>query len=180
MASSDHFEPLNFGFTFLQLTPDEEIAPTCIEEQEYKTDDGTADLAILSVLAPEFTNCSSNGQGQCLESEISMFCPELGVFTEEPEDIDPDFDYEADAVARGVFKKERKLHIDLDDDAVPELVKESESAVSSGCFVDTPYASRIDALCMYDRVDGTACCQHNKVDPSAYAQQPFTFQPLIV
>lgn len=178
MSDSSSFEPLNFGFTFLQLTPEEEFVPACDADQIVQIDDGTADLAVLSVLAPEFTCCSSNGQEQTLDTEINMFCPELGVFTEEPQDIDPDFDYEADAIQRGVYKKERKLHIDLND-SVPDLVgNEAESTVSSGGFIDSAYASRIDAICMSDRVDGMACSQHDKVDLSSYSQSQFAFQPL--
>jgi len=179
MADSSSFEPLNFGFTFLQLTPEDYFVPACDGDQEFAIDDGTADLAVMSMLAPEFTCCTSNGQEQTLEPEINMFCPELGVFTEEPQDIDPGFDYEADAIQRGIYKKERKLHIDLHD-SVPELVGNgSDSAVSSECFVDSAYASRIDALCMSDRVDGRACSQHDKVDPASYSPSPFAFQPLI-
>ncbi|KAJ2960907.1 hypothetical protein NQZ79_g3696 [Umbelopsis isabellina] len=181
MTDYDTFDPRNCGFTFLQLTPQEEFVPACADDhEEYQTDDCTADLAVLSVLAPEVTSCcTSNGQVQTLEPEINLFCPELGVLTEEPEPIDPDFDYEADAIQRGVYKRERKLHIDLEDESVPELVgNEIESAVSSGCFVDSAYASRIDALCMSDRIDGMSYDQ-GKADVPLFNPTPFAFQPLI-
>lgn len=181
MTDCDTFDPRNCGFTFLQLTPQEDFVPACADDHEvYQTDDCTADLAVLSVLAPEVTSCcTSNGQEQTLEPEINLFCPELGVLTEEPEPIDPDFDYEADAIQRGVYKRERKLHIELEDDSVPELVgNEIESAVSSGCFVDSAYASRIDALCMSDRIHKMTCDQ-GKADVPIFNSAPFAFQPLI-
>jgi hypothetical protein len=183
MADCDTFDPSSCGFTFLQLTPQEEFVPACLDDHDdYQTDDCTADLAVLSVLAPEVTSCcTSNGQGPTLEPEINLFCPELGVLTEEPEPIDPDFDYEADAIQRGIYKRDRKLHIDLEEDgSVPDLVgNEIESAVSSGCFVDSAYASRIDALCMSDRIDGMTCNQNGKADIPIFTPTPFAFQPLI-
>ncbi|KAG1292117.1 hypothetical protein G6F61_009595 [Rhizopus arrhizus] len=118
---------------FISLTPDEEEYECNIEEEEIHWIDDCEcqeNLATLLPLSPE--ECIIDQENHIQTTDHYLFFEELGCFTEEPEPIDPNRDYEAEAKALlEEREKTRKKHIDLQ---IPSLDQDTQpSGISSTC-----------------------------------------------
>lgn len=128
-------EPDNH-FAILQLTPDEPTEPIWSENQDYYDyDENTPDdLLELLPLTPDITYTTENNQLHC---EPRLFFEELGVLSEEPEQIDPSRDYEKEfevlqnELARQRRSRKRRNAKDASLNSLPSLVNSGVTSAAS-------------------------------------------------
>jgi hypothetical protein len=123
---------------FISLTPEEDEYDynCCDQEETYWIDDCECqeNLATIVPLNPE--ECIVDEENHIQTTDLHVFFEELGYFTEEPEPIDPNRDYDAEAKALLEERdKTRKKHVDL---SMPSLVDDyahnnTPSGISSTC-----------------------------------------------
>lgn len=117
------------GLQLMCLTADEDDYNYQQEEQEpdiYWLDDYECQENLGTILALGTEECviDDDNHIQSLNG-IKLFFEELGVITEEPEPIDPNYDYEEEG---RLFLQERNKHRKFHIDSIPSLLS---SAVSS-------------------------------------------------
>ncbi|KAI8391233.1 uncharacterized protein BYT42DRAFT_556123 [Radiomyces spectabilis] len=143
---------------FLQLTADDN---DYIETNDDWVNDGDCcnwlddsecqeNLTHIWALSPEETIIDA--ENHIHTTEIKMFCEELGVFTEEPEPIDPTRDYEAEAALLIEERnKTRQKHINLSP--TPSLLMSSGLSSTASSFhhfdEDTPLDHGVPYLPAY-------------------------------
>ncbi|KAI9256866.1 hypothetical protein EDC94DRAFT_522969 [Helicostylum pulchrum] len=124
---------------FFSLTPEEDNDSYPQSPQDYEEsatnwiDDSECQENLFHILSltPEETIIDKDNH--CIITSFQIFFEELGYFTEEPEPIDPNRDYEAEAKIllnqRDNKKVVRQKHVDLS--RIPSLEYSSRSGLSS-------------------------------------------------
>lgn len=174
------------GLQLMCLTPDEdEYQYNNEEEEEYNWIDDCEcqeNLPTILLLNPQECCVDQDNHIQDMNG-IQLFFEEIGILYDEPEPIDPNRNYEAEAkILIEERNKTRKQHVDLET-RMPSLDDDTHTTTNSGISSASSSFHGTDEHHSFVDIRSSplymGCSQNNKMTTTAaYTYAPHVFSPI--